>query len=207
MVGDPNYDLAFAKQNHSENKKDQKLKVLFITVNLSSYAQSGWSIYKQNKMIEELSKEYEKLKDVFSLSIKIHPVSEDFNQYKKILEKYNLDIELFQHENIYELIENSNIILTTATSTAGSIALIIKKPVIIWNYFQVVNDLFLNSGVAIHCKNILELGDCIINAGSFNMENKLKIEKFIKKTYGEGNSIEKIVNAIESLSKSKKYPQ
>jgi len=205
MVGDPNYDLAFAKQNHSENKKEQKQKVLFITVNLSSQAKSDWSIYKQNKMIEELSKEYKKLKDVFSLSIKIHPVSENFNQYKKSLEKHDFNIKLFQRENIYELIEKSDIILTTATSTAGSIALIMKKPVIVWNYFQVANDLFLDSGVVTNCKNVLEIADCVTKANSFNIENELKIRKFIKKFYGEGNSIQKIVNAIENLAESKKY--
>ena len=203
LVGDPDYDLAFTKRNYIENKKFQKLNVLFITVNLSSYAKSNWSINKQNKMIEKLAKEYKKFKDVFSLSIKIHPVSENFNQYRKKIDEYDANIKLFQHENIYELIEKSDIVLTTATSTAGSIALIMKKPVILWNYFQVENDTFRDSGVVINCENISKINDYVTNANSFNMENELVIEEFIKKFYGDGNATQKIADAIENLTESR----
>ena len=203
LVGDPDYDLAFTKRNYIENKKFQKLNVLFITVNLSSYAKSNWSINKQDKMIEKLVKEYKKFKDVFSLSIKIHPVSENFNQYRKKIDEYDANIKLFQHENIYELIEKSDIVLTTATSTAGSIALIMKKPVILWNYFQVENDTFRDSGVVINCENISKINDYVTNANSFNMENELVIEEFIKKFYGDGNATQEIADAIENLTESR----
>ncbi|KAF6245777.1 hypothetical protein [Nitrosopumilus sp. b2] len=203
MVGDPNYDLAFLKSKNSEPETIRKPNVLFITVNLANQAQSNWSIDNQNKMLDELSVEYEKLRDNFSLNMKIHPVSDDFNQYKKILDKHNSHIKLFQHENIYELIEKADVILTTATSTAGSIALIMNKPLIILNYFNVENDLFLNSKVAIDCNNISKIKECVNDANLFNEKNKTEIKKFIKKYYGEGNAIQKIVNAIENLVKSK----
>ena len=142
MVGDPNYDLAFKKRCIDDMGKIEKYNVLFITVNISSQADSNWSIHEQSKMIKELCNEYKKWGSDFSLSIKIHPVSEDFDYYKKNIDKHNVNIKLFQHENIYELIEKADVILTTATSTAGSIGLIMNKPIILCNYFQVENDQF-----------------------------------------------------------------
>ena len=114
-----------------------------------------------------------------------------FYHYKKKIDEYDANIKLFQHENIYELIEKSDIVLTTATSTAGSIALIMKKPVILWNYFQVENDTFRDSGVVINCENISKINDYVTNANSFNMENELVIEEFIKKFYGDGNATQR----------------
>jgi hypothetical protein len=202
MVGDPNYDLAFKKRCIDDMGKIEKYNVLFITVNISSQADSNWSIHEQSKMIKELCNEYKKWGSDFSLSIKIHPVSEDFDYYKKNIDKHNVNIKLFQHENIYELIEKADVILTTATSTAGSIGLIMNKPIILCNYFQVENDQFLESKVAIKCENISNIKDSILMAKSFNQKNEFRIKKFIKKFYGDGNSIQKIVNIIENLMKT-----
>ena len=78
-----------------------------------------------------------------------------------------------------------------------------KKPVILWNYFQVENDTFRDSGVVINCENISKINDYVTNANSFNMENELVIEEFIKKFYGDGNATQKIADAIENLTESR----
>ena len=202
LVGDPTYDLAFEERSKkSFDKKNGKLNVLYITVNLASnLGKTEWSVSKQNHMIKELVTEYEKIKDKISLKIKIHPVSESYTTYKKILDTYKTDIQIFQYEDVFELIKESDVVLTSATSTAGLIALIMKKPIIIWNYFNVQGDLFIKEKIAINCDEASQIKDCLYNKKGFVQENELIINEFITKFCGTGNASQKIADAVNDLA-------
>ena len=201
LVGDPTYDLAFEESSKkSFGKKNRKLNVLFITTNFTSgQGKTEWSISKQNHMIKELVMEYEKIKDEISLKIKIHPVSESYTTYKKILDRYKTDIQIFQHEDVFELIKEADVVLTLAASTAGLIALIMKKPIVIWNYFNVQGDLFIKEKIAINCDKISQIKDCLYNNEGFIQENELIINEFITKWCGTGNAAQKIADAVNDL--------
>jgi CDP-glycerol glycerophosphotransferase (TagB/SpsB family) len=148
-------------------------------------------------MLKKLILQYKKLKNDFSLKIKIHPTSERYNEYKKILDKYETDVQLLQHEDLYQLIIESDIILTNSSSTAAIITTIMKKPVIIWNYFHVYDDILLKNNVALECQNISELENCLKNAQLFTTNNQLKINNFVNDHCGTGNSIINIIDEIE----------
>ena len=201
LVGDPTYDFAFQEsRNKIISYPKNKLQVLFITVNFTSgQGESDWTPTKQKKMISELVQEYEKLKDEIDLKIKIHPISENYSSYKKILEYYKSDIQIYQTEDIYELIKNVDVILTTSSSTAGLISIIMQKPIVVWNYFHVKEDIFIKNELVIHCENASEIKECLINGIKFSQENRVKINQFIEKYCGDGNASEKIANEVERL--------
>ena len=202
LVGDPTYDLAFEERSKkSFEKKNGKLNVLFITVNFTSgQGKTEWSVSKQNRMIKELMTEYEKIKDKISLKIKIHPVSESYTAYKKILDAYKTDIQIFQHEDVFELIKEADVVLTSATSTAGLIALIMKKPVVVWNYFNVQGDLFIKEKITMNCDEVSQIKNCLYNKKGFVQENELIINEFITKFCGTGNASQKIADAVNDLA-------
>lgn len=201
ITGDPTFDFTFEKEKEFDSIKDKKkLQVLFLTVNMTSgQGGSTWTITKRNEMIKELISEYKKFKNNFSLSIKIHPTNEYFADYKKLVDSYKINIPIFQKESIFELVAKSDVILTTSASTAATIALIMKKPVIIWNYFHTREDLFLENGVAMNCNSALKIKDCLTNAISFFRKNEYNINEFVRKITEPKNASQNIANAIEEL--------
>tara|TARA_B110000467_G_scaffold22459_1_gene19971 strand:+ start:1927 stop:3213 length:1287 start_codon:yes stop_codon:yes gene_type:complete len=206
VVGDPTYDLAFdEKYVEEEIESNRKINVLFITTNFNGgQGELEWSVQKQKQMIKELAEEYEKNKEKISLKIKIHPVSENYKDYEKILDGYNSNIEIFQHQNIFKLIKDADMIICPSASTAGLIALIMKKPIVVWNYFNIQGDVFLKEKITMNCNKISEIKACIDNRIKFIQENEVIIDNYIKKYCGEGNASQKCADAIyELILKSK----
>jgi hypothetical protein len=201
ITGNPTWDEAFTKrENQMHEKSNERKKVLFFTVNLTSgQGRSDWTINKRNTMIKELVSEYKKLNNNISLQIKIHPTSENYKEYEQELNKYKTDIELFQFEDHYKLIKESDIILTNSSHTAAIISIILRKPVIIWNYFNVHNDVLLENNAALRCKNISELENCLKNVQTFTKNNQSKINDFINNFCGTGNASKNIVDEIEKF--------
>ncbi len=199
ITGDPTYDRAFSEQIHT-NFNNNKKQILFLTVNFSSLAGvKYWSMDKRNKMIKKLLSQYEIIKKEYSLSIKIHPVSENLSEYKNLLKNFKNDIPVYQNEDVYELINNADIILTLSTSTAGVIALIMKKPIIIWNHFGIIDDLLIKNKMALECQKSIEIKKVLDIASRISKEKECEENDFIKKYFGTGNSIQKIVNIIENM--------
>lgn len=191
---------AFKKRDELPIIKNKKLNILFLTVNLSNQGKSNWSKSRRNEMIKELEKEFESKNKEISLSIKIHPTSENIIQYQKLL-KSDSNIQILQKENAFDLIFKSDVVITSCTSTAGVISLIMKKPIIIWNYFNIENDLLLRENVVLECKNSSELVKNLEVAKTFRKQNEVKIENFIKKEFIDGDPIQRYVNELEEWIK------
>ena len=180
-----------------KKKKSTKINILFITVNLTSgQGESRWTPQNRNKMISQLIEEIQEHKE-YRLQIKIHPTNEKLSDYEKITQATNSNVKVFQNEDIYEIIEKSDIIITSSSSTAAGIALILDKPMVIWNYFDVKNDLFLKHKIALECKNSKNIIDCLTNVENFNKKQQIKKEEFIEKFFGKGNALQNIVREIE----------
>jgi len=198
VVGDPTYDLAFSTKKI--NKKENLSKtILFLTVNMTSgQGDSTWTPQNRNKMISQLIKEIKNYEE-YKLEIKIHPTKEKLEDYRKII---NSDIEIHQDEDIYDLIKKSDIVMTTSSSTALAIALILKKPIIIWNYFNVKEDLFLKHQIALECKNQKGILDCLRNVENFYGKHQDNTRIFIEKFFGSGNALQNIIKEIDKIKKS-----
>ena len=179
VVGNPVFYNAFKKRTQILSNDDKKLNILFITANLEGgQGKSNFSKSKRNKMIKETITSLNQFHKETSLVIKIHPTAEDYTEYKQLLEKFE-NVCISQKDDIIDLISKSDVIITPTTSTATIIALIMNKPIIIWNYFHVEQDLLLGTGTVLECKNISELSNCLDSAKSFREKNAEKINKLI----------------------------
>jgi len=201
IVGNPVFDNAFAKSKKLLEKTSNKLKILFITANISGLqGNSKWTKSKRNDMTKEIADKLNNASNT-KLTIKIHPTSENYKEYETILESFE-NVNLNQIDDIVDLLEKSDIVITPCTTTAATIALVMKKPIIIWNHFQVMGDLLLKKGFALECKNKDEIEHCIENVREFTDQNKEKIDKFIKEEYGDGNATKRIVMELEKWIKN-----
>ena len=201
MVGSPIFDNAFTKRKQLSEKINNKLNILFITANISGLqGKSNWTKSKRNQMTKELADRFDHAPNT-ALTIKIHPISENYKEYENILESFK-NVNLSQIDDIVDLLEKSDIVITPCTSTATSIALVMKKPIIIWNHFQVMGDLFLSKGFALECKNKDEIEYCVDNVKEFTDQNKEKIDKFVKEEYGDGYATQRIITELEKWVKN-----
>ena len=201
-VGNPIFHTAFEKREQIPLKDNNKLNILFITANLAGgQGKSNFSKSRRNKMIEETITSLNKFHKETSLVIKIHPTGEDYTEYKQLLEKFE-NVHLSQKDDVIDLVNKSDVIITPVTSTAAIIALIMNKPIIIWNYFHIEQDLLLRTDTALECKNISELNNCLDSAESFREKNAEKINKLIEANLSYGNPPQIITNEILNFLKS-----
>ena len=202
-VPNPIFQTAFERREQIQSKDNNKLNILFITANLGgAQGISNYSKSRRNKMIEEIITSLDKFHSETSLTIKIHPTGENYTEYKQLLEKFE-NIHLTQKDDIMDLISKSDIIVTSVTSTAALIALIMNKPIIIWNYFHMKEDLLLRKGAALECKSVSELHNCLDSIESFREKNAEKINKMIEASFPLGNASQIITNEILNLLKSR----
>ena len=195
-VGNPVFYNAFKKRTQISLKDNNKLNILFITANLTSgQGKSNFSKSRRNKMIEETITSINKFHKKTSLVIKIHPTAENYTEYKQLLEKFE-NIHLSQKDDIMDLVNKSDVVITPVTSTAAIIALIMNKPIIIWNYFHVEQDLLLRTDTALECKNISELNNCLDSAESFREKNAEKINNIIDENFSYENPSQRIADEI-----------
>jgi len=201
IVGSPVFDNAFTKRKQLSKKINNKLNILFITANISGLqGKSKWTKSKRNQMAKELADRFDNAPNR-TLTIKIHPISENYKEYENILESFK-NVNLSQIDDIVDLLEKSDIVITPCTSTAARIALLMKKPIIIWNHFQVMGDLFLSKGFALECKNKDEIEYCVDNVKEFADQNKEKMDKFVKEEYGDGYATQRIITELEKWIKN-----
>ena len=203
-VGNPVFHQASEKKRRTSLDNNNKLNVLFITANLGSgQGKTDFSKSKRNQMINKIILNLQELKKEFSLMIKIHPTSENYTEFKQFVGKSE-NIHLSQKDDIIELLTETDIVITPVTSTAAVIALIMNKPIILWNYFHAEWDLLLRKNVVLECKNETELGYCIDSVEMFRKNNSEKINQFILENFGYGNASQRIVNEILDLIKKQK---
>ena len=204
VLGNPAFDDAFEKRNQTKSNDSNVLRILFITANLGSgQGKTNFSKSNRNKMISKTILNLQELKKEFSLMIKIHPTSENYTEFKQFVGKSE-NIHVSQKDDIIELLTETDIVITPVTSTAAVIALIMNKPIILWNYFHAEWDLLLRKNVVLECKNETELGYCIDSVEMFRKNNSEKIDQFILERFGSGNTSQLIVNEIFDLIRKQK---
>jgi len=208
VTGNPTYDAAFQKSKDSKPilKKEKKIHVLFLSAYLAG-AGGNWNKRKQDSMIKKMVTEISKYKNEISLIVKIHPFNEVISDYQPIINSIDPSIPVYKEGDIMNFLEKTDVVITTATNTAGICSLILKKPIIVWNFFNVKNDLLLDRGLVSECKVLSQLVPLIHKAMLPNQIPPDKVEQFcnefLYKT--DGHSSQRISNAIiELITKSNK---
>ena len=177
-TGDPSYDEFFQlletskKSNTHRNKKN----ILILTTIL--FGESRKNVLSQRRFfVEEIIKAIPR--NEFEIIIKIHPTLEDLKDYTNIVEPINSSVNVTQNANLVELILNADIIITPVSGTSAVCALIARKPIIIWNVFNVENDALIQNELALPCKDQKMILEQIRKAETW-LPKEEKIEQFTR---------------------------
>lgn len=202
ITGSPNYDQPIKEINKNiiQKNNDGQIRILFLTVNLEGQG-GNWSRSKRNLMLKKFLNVC--TKEGYLASIRIHPSGENLDEYKKIISTINSEIPIYQKSSLIDNLKNVDIVFTMSSSTAALISLLLKKPIIIWNFFGVKNDLFLDYKVALECKKIEMLPNYVKEVLETNLVSEEKLQKIISDVLykADGNSSERVAQVILNLVK------
>ena len=201
ITGNPSYDEIFQllktpkKNNIQKNKKNILIltTIIFGELRKKALSQRKLFIQKVTKAIP---------KNEFDVIIKIHPTHEDLDDYTNILGSLNSSVSVIQNANLAELILNADIIITPVSGTSAITAFVARKPIIIWNVFNVENDVLVDKELALECKNQKMILKQIRKAETW-LPKEEKIEQFIKEFLhsSDGKASERIVDGILNFLK------
>ena len=130
-VGNPLLDEVFNKITTVKPriKTNDKIKILILTDSL--YEHGVWSYKERESFLKKLFEKLQEDKTVL-FDLKIHPTTENKTYYQMLSKKLGLTAKIFQSEDIYDLINNYDIIVTYGTSTAHTeLSLCGKKTILI----------------------------------------------------------------------------
>jgi len=119
VVGNPLLDkiheLLVRKKTSAINND---IKILIMTDPL--YEHGFWSSIQRTEFLEQLFKELQNDEEI-SFTIKIHPSSENIEYYKKLLGDLNINSEIFQSENLWDIIYDFDMVISFGFSNAHTI--------------------------------------------------------------------------------------
>jgi hypothetical protein len=198
VVGNPLYDSIFQKFKNikSKNERDEKIRVLLLTVNMYGYEHT-WVKTKKELMTKKIISEISKEKNI-SLTIKIHPSGETMSEYESMIKSSNMNISIQQKGDIAKFIQNADVIISSSTSTALVCSLLANKPIIIHNCFELDKDEFLERELALECKDLKNIIPSIHQIMKSNIATNEKLDKFVNDVLfkSDGHTIERISNSI-----------
>ncbi len=204
ITGHPLLDIIHQKyvKQKMTFQNNHESKILIITDSL--FEHGLWTSKQRDSFLIDLFTIL--VQNNFKFSIKIHPSSENKIYYKKLLHKLNIKSQVFQSEDLWDVITDFNLILSYGYSTShteisyAGMRMILLNPGVNLPKFPLVNE-GINSGHIQECKNIGELPnqiqqllkqEIILNDDFLQARNKL-FYKF------DGKSAERISNAVINL--------
>ena len=177
-TGDPSYDEFFQLLETSKKSNTQRNKKNILILTTILFGESRKNVLSQRRFfVEEIIKAIPR--NEFEIIIKIHPTLENLKDYTNIVEPINSSVNVTQNANLVELILNADIIITPVSGTSAVCALIARKPIIIWNVFNVENDALIQNELALPCKDQKMILEQIRKAETW-LPNEEKIEQFTR---------------------------
>ena len=131
VVGNPLLDDIFHKIStiKTRTKTNDKIKILILTDSL--YEHGIWSYNERESFLTNLFEKLQEDKTIL-FDIKIHPVTQDKTYYQNLSKKLGLSAKIFQSEDLFDLINNYDIIVTYGASTTHTeLSLCGKKTILI----------------------------------------------------------------------------
>lgn len=208
LTGSPYWDSLYRNSKNYKPKKpvNNNISILIITDALVEHGIQSIGKFRSffTKLINELTKKSE-----FSFSVKIHPVSEDKTKYDSLFEKLKISPMIYQKENVWDLLDKFDIVLSYGFSTihselaiAGIKTILLGLPVLPVT-FPFVKEGTEYGNIAI-CTNISDLNNMILNMSKrdiiLNDSFILARDDFLYKF--DGKSGKRCSEAISNLVKS-----
>jgi hypothetical protein len=161
-VGNPRYDaLPLIKK---QQKKSNKILIA------SSFTYTGFDLSGFDSNISELHKQtFKKICEILNknknkkLIVKLHPGAKTSYEIQPILDQINNKIPVFKTQNIFQLLNDCEFLVCLDFSTIILEALILGKPVIIFNVNSIWydDDPIFSSNSIISVKNLSEFEDAL----------------------------------------------
>ena len=202
VTGNPMYDEIFKKYlNLQPNfNPSEKIRILFTPI---QYYEGGlWTKKERDETIKEIVKNISKHFDEFSLVVKLHPSSQVYSDYEKLIHEVNSSIPIYQKGIIMDYLDNFDVVVSFAPLTSASIyPLILHKPLVLCNFFDFKYNNKIEEGVAWECKKPNELIEIIKHALLLNSENRKKIDEYLEKILykTDGCASQRLADAIVKL--------
>tara|TARA_B100001750_G_C15455899_1_gene571573 strand:- start:706 stop:1458 length:753 start_codon:yes stop_codon:yes gene_type:complete len=198
VTGNPIHDDIFQKLQNSQYvpNNSKKIKVLLVTNSIPGF-DYNWIKTKRDHMINKIIREINNSNETINISIKIHPSQESLEEYRNLIHKIDPTIMIYQKEPILPLLEESDVIISSSSSTAMLCGLLLRKPLIIHNCFQTEHDELLERKMVVECKELSDIISSIHTAVKSKPSDK-KIDEFIKNVFfkSDGHAAERISDSI-----------
>jgi hypothetical protein len=203
ITGNPMYDSLFftLQKLQAKNTKNNTKNVLLLTTGL--YEHGIWTKDQRDYSIQKTLEQLKNMKNL-NLTVKIHPSSEILSEYEQIIQRIIPNASVHQKGNIENFIADSDLVISFPLSTVLIYALLIDKPLIVCNYFN-INDFSSEHDFIFQCKNPLTLLNDINKLTSSNLQLKKTREIFINEFLFkfDGHAKDRICDNILKLIKKK----
>lgn len=201
LCGNVRFDKIFKNSDFINDQPiNKKIRVLLIT---QPFFEHGW--WSRNQRDNFIKKIVGTIyaNNSLELIIKIHPSSENYNDYKEIIDKIDPSIKIHQKENLTHLIKNSDIGISFLVSDSTFSYLFSKKPLIFFNAGQYKNDFLVESNLITECTSVDNLNEQIIDCFNNSKTNPKNLESFIEDYFykSDGFSAERVSQKILQILK------
>jgi len=200
VVGYVKMDEVFrklSKYKERPKKNSSKMKAVFLTTPLVEHGL--WTEKEWEETLSQTIKKFQEFRDYLQLVLKIHPTSESKTKYDELITRIGCNIPIYQNEDLFEILSNSDFVITYGYSSGIFEALFLEKPVIVVNLFDypIKNMPFVAEGLAHELKNINNLRNLILNIKTMKVD-KEKLDKYISKYIYkfDGEASQRIADSI-----------
>ena len=200
IVGDPFFDKLY-NEIHSYKPKHQstnkKTKVLFCTTTMHGHGLCSKT--EEYELIINTAKEILNHQE-FELAIKMHPSSASRAEYEElILKKLPVKVKLYQKEDLVELINQNDVLVSYGGSGAILNGVILGKPIVNLNFNTdaTINNIWIDDNIITQCKELNSLSSDIKKTKNKTIL-KEDSQRFIEKFIGifDGKSSERAADKI-----------
>jgi len=180
VVGNPLLDDIFNKITTVKTriKTNEQIKILVITDSL--YEHGIWSYKERESFLKNLFGKLQEDKTIL-FDLKIHPTTENDAYYQRLFKELGLSAKIFQSENIFDLINNYDIIVTYGASTTHTELSLCGKKTILIATKQLPTFLLVDEAIAAgHVKQSNDMMDLIPLIHDFHKQKISLTNEFIE---------------------------
>jgi len=207
VVGNPiTDDLFFKIKNSNKSITDtKKTKILLVTP--AMFEHKLWSRKSETSLIINAIKQVLTNKNEFQIDVKIHPTSSSFDEYCEILKDFKTSVKLYQKEDLADLLQNYDLMVTYGGSSAVIYGVLLKKPTIYLLNSELSFE-YTSDRTIFYESNIDDLLENIRIAKKQGIDNE-SVKKFIEKELFkfDGKCTERVLDAILNLTQYKNNKQ
>ncbi len=202
VTGNPMYDSLFFKLQKLQAKNTKKNTKNILLVTTSLYEHGIWTKKQRDFAIKETLKQFQNKKDL-NIILKIHPSSEILSEYEQLLKEILPNAVIYQKGDIENFINDSDLVISFPASSVLIFTLLIKKPLIVCNYFN-MDDLFLKHNPIAECNNPLSILKKIDELTSFNLKFNKDRDNFVDEFISpfDGHAQERICDYLIKITQN-----